>query len=99
MTNNYLPKIIMMQMIAPFPTHVYAIIGLYTPLLVIILVLYNEMGHYSIKNNGRIMPYNSDAKRPHVTRFVYIMTILWSNNGQIMTSNDHIKKYWPNKDQ
>ena len=72
MTNNYLPKIIMMQIIPTFPTLLYAIIGHYSPLLVIILVLYYEMGHYSIKNNGRIMPYNVDAKRPHVLLVLYI---------------------------
>ena len=58
MTNNYLTKIIMMQIIPTFPTHLYAIIGHYSPLLVIIRALYYEMGHYSIKNKGRIMPYN-----------------------------------------
>ena len=31
-----------------------------------------KMGHYSIKNNGRIMAYNVDAKRPHVLRVLYI---------------------------
>ena len=72
MTNNYLTKIIMMQIIPTFPTHLYAIIGHYSPLLVIIWVLYYEMGHYSIKNNGRIMAYIVDAKRPHVLLVLYI---------------------------
>ena len=55
----------MMQITHTFPTLLYAIIGHYMPLLVIIQVLYYEMGHYSIKSNGRIMAYNVNTKRPH----------------------------------
>ena len=72
MTNNYLTKIIMMQIIPTFPTHLYAIIGHYLPLLVIIKYYIMKMGHYSIKNNGRIMAYNVHAKRPHVLSVLYI---------------------------
>ena len=62
----------MAQMIASFLTLLYAIIGHYTPLLVIIQVLYYEMGHYSPNNNVQIMPYNVDVKHPHVSRCLYI---------------------------
>ena len=72
MTNNYLPKIIMMQIIPTVMTLLYSIIGHYSPLLVIIQVLYYGMGHYYINNNGRIMTYNVDAKRPHVLSVLYI---------------------------
>ena len=72
MTYNCLQKFIMMQIIPTFSTPLYAIIGHYWPLFAIIKYYIMQMGHYSIKNNDRIMAYNVDAKRPHVLRVLYI---------------------------
>ena len=72
MTYNYLPKIIMMQIIPTFPTYNDTLICHYWSLFAIIEYYIMQMGHYSIKNNGRIMAYNVDAKRPHVLRVLYI---------------------------